>query len=138
MAFTVAHKCQNGIVKPERDNKSFYQGFDIVFQKTKSNRIVFFEIKYYKEYAKMIHSSLILKLRGMIEKYIVQYNIKEYKLKLVVFTNSVDESGLNKFNDKVKKMLNSLDETTCIDVILVPFNTFNMFRKQLDEVLEKE
>ena len=74
----------------------------------------------------------------MIEKYIVQYNIKEYKLKLVVFTNSVDESGLNKFNDKVKKMLNSLDETTCIDVILVPFNTFNMFRKQLDEVLEKE
>lgn len=138
MAFTVAHKCQNGIVKPERDNKSFYQRFDIVFQKTKSNRIVFFEIKYYKEYAKMIHSSLILKLRGMIEKYIVQYNIKEYKLKLVVFTNSVDESGLNKFNDKVKKMLNSLDETTCIDVILVPFNTFNKFRKQLDEVLEKE
>lgn len=74
----------------------------------------------------------------MIDKYIDSYDIKKYKLKLVVFTNFVDEAGLDKFNDKAKKMLNRLDETAYMDIVLVPFNTFEMFSKQLDEALKIE
>lgn len=136
MYFTVEKKLGKGIVKLEEYNNSYYGRFDIIFEN--NSKIVFFEIKYYKDYTKMIHSSLLLKLRGMIDKYIDSYDIKKYKLKLVVFTNFVDEAGLDKFNDKAKKMLNRLDETAYMDIVLVPFNTFEMFSKQLDEALKIE
>lgn len=128
-------KLGKGIVKLEEYNNSYYGRFDIIFE---NNSKIVFEIKYYKDYTKMIHSSLLLKLRGMIDKYIDSYDIKKYKLKLVVFTNFVDEAGLDKFNDKAKKMLNRLDETAYMDIVLVPFNTFEMFSKQLDEALKIE
>lgn len=138
MRFTIDHTWGPGII----NHSKRYQKFDIIYQRDKNDITTFFEIKYYKEYMRAIDFSSIHKMLVEISHYAAENDMKKYQLKLVVFTNSADESGIKRLKDRECDLRSFFSEEVCnidacnIDVNLVPLNDYEVFRRQLDSVLK--
>lgn len=133
MRFTIGHIWGPGII----NHSKRYQKFDIIYQRDKNDITTFFEIKYYKEYMRAIDFSSIHKMLVEISHYAAENDMKKYQLKLVVFTNSADESGIKRLKDRECDLRSFFSEEVCnIDVNLVPLNDYEVFRRQLDSVLK--
>lgn len=109
--------------------------FDAVYNDSMSGKMIFIEIKYYKEYNKMISSSFIYKLLRGISYYTNINEVDNYMLKLIVFTDYAAEADMKKFKSKCDRMLEALHERNKLQIVLVPFNDYEVFKSQLDFVI---
>lgn len=133
MRFTIDHTWGPGII----NHSKRYQKFDIIYQKDKDDITTFFEIRYYKEFMRAVDPSFIRNMFVEISAYAAENDMKEYQLKLVVFTNFADESGIDVFRNRANNLRIYFPEEACkIDVNLVPLNDYEVFRRQLDLVLK--
>lgn len=106
--------------------------YDIVYYDGMSNKTIFIEIKFYKEYMKLINSSLLYKMFGRISNYANINKIERYMLKLIVFTDLSNEVDMGRFQSKCRKMLEEFYVKDKLQIVLVPFNDYEMFKMQLD------
>lgn len=132
MKYTIKHSGRDKILKAGIRN----QGFDIVCQSFKDDIRIFFEIKYYRSYINMINVAWISRLLNTISVYREKENVNEYQLKIMIFTNFANERDIQKFNERTDKLLGDNKEKNHMDMVLIPFNEYDIFKSQLKSVLE--
>ena len=132
MRYTISNEIGSEIITP----RSHDLKFDMISRDLNTGMTIFYVIKYYKQVGNLLDSSLIYQLLYSMTKYTKNNNIKEYQLKIVVFTNSIDEAEMERYNRRVWEMLSNFYEKDYISVIPVPLNDYKLFSHQLDIALQ--
>lgn len=106
-------------------------GFDIICEIATSRKIVFTEVKYYKDYKQAVSGNLLYKLNSRMVAEAEERNVslEECMLRIVVFTDRVAEEEEERFEKKCETILNNSNLSKDIKIYLVDLNDNVRFMK---------